>query len=156
VLRDAGVVDDDVDASEPLERAGRECLDEAVGRDVAGHGLRRAARRDALARDRIQPVGAPRGQHDRRAARREVDRDLPPDPRRCAGDDDDPAPMVDGRRGQYPAPPCGAESRMYTRKVRSNVMKTVPSCLRPFVSTVTTPCPFRFSESRFERTVDSA
>jgi hypothetical protein len=111
VLRDAGIVDDDVDPPEPLQRECGEPFDESFRRDVADDGLGRAARRDAFARDLFQPIGAARGQDDRRAARSKVDRDLPSDPGRRPGDDDDAAPMTGRRYAQYPAPPCGAASR---------------------------------------------
>jgi hypothetical protein len=85
---DAGVVDPDVDAAEPLDgtsgQLGHCCL---VGH-VGGHGQGLAARRLTVPRQRFQGTGPSRGQHHPRPPVSEGESGRPADPTGGTGDHD--------------------------------------------------------------------
>ena len=65
-LDDAGIVDQDVEAAQPLAGIGHRALDRGIVGDIAGQRLGRAAGRDDLARHLLREVAVARQQHDRR------------------------------------------------------------------------------------------
>ena len=86
---EAGVADHDVEAAEALDpRAPTSPSMSALARHVGDHRQRLAAGRVDLRRNRVQPIGAPRADHDRRAVARQPQRRRAADAGGRAGDRD--------------------------------------------------------------------
>ena len=101
----AGVVEQEIDAPEELDRRVHDLLRAGRVADVGGHP--RAPLTD-LGRRLLEQVGAPSRDHDRRTAAHELLRRAPAEVRSAPGDDRD-APFEravdEDARGRHPTPP---------------------------------------------------
>ena len=98
-----GVVDQDIDPAEPLDRGRRHAGDRRLVGHVGNAGERAPTARLDLARHGLgfRLAGA-RVDHDRRARRRQVVGDCPPDIARRAGDDGHaPVEFLPVRHGEF-------------------------------------------------------